>query len=90
MSATLVVRHKVNDYAAWRAVYDELEPLRGKHGCMGKRELRLPGDANDLLITHDFGSVEQSSAYAGSDELRAGMAQAGVVGAPRVEIFTTA
>ena len=33
MSATLVVRHKVNDYAAWRKVYDELEPIRARHGC---------------------------------------------------------
>lgn len=90
MSATLVVRHKVNDYAAWRAVYEELEPLRAEHGCTEKRVLHLPEDANDLLVTHEFGSSEQASAFASSDELRAGMGRAGVVGAPRVEIFTTA
>lgn len=90
MSATLVVRHKVNDYPAWRAVYEDLEPLRAKYGCADKRVLRLPDDANDLLVIHDFGSVEQASAFADSDELRAGMGRAGVVGAPRVEIFTTA
>jgi hypothetical protein len=27
MAATLVVRHKVNDHANWRSVYDRLEPL---------------------------------------------------------------
>lgn len=90
MSAALVVRDRVSDYAAWRAVYEELEPLRAKHGCTGKRVLRLPDDANDLLVTHEFGSVEQASAFAGSEELRAGMARAGVGGAQRVEIFTTA
>jgi hypothetical protein len=37
MSATLVVEHKVGDYAAWRKVYDGLEPLRAKHGCTGQR-----------------------------------------------------
>jgi hypothetical protein len=88
MSATLVVRHKVNDYAAWRSVYDELEPLRVEHGCTNQRVLRLPADANELLITHDFPSVEQASTFAQSGELRAGMARAGVDGPPTVEIFT--
>jgi hypothetical protein len=88
MSATLVVRHKVNDYAAWRKVYDELEPIRARHGCTAQRVLHLPADANDLLITHDFPSVEQASTFAQSADLRTGMARAGVEGAPSVEIFT--
>jgi len=90
MSATLVVRHKVSDYAAWRSVYDELELLRAEHGCTAQRVLRLPADANDLLITHDFPSVEQASSFAHSAELKAGMARAGVDGPPTVEIFTAA
>jgi hypothetical protein len=88
MSATLVVRHNVKDYAAWRLVYDELEPLRAVHGCTNQRVLRLSADANDLLITHEFPSVEQASTFAKSGELAAGMAQAGVEGPPSVEIFT--
>ena len=55
MSATLVVRHKVNDYAAWRPVYDELEGLRLEHGCTDKRVLVAPRTANDLLITMTSG-----------------------------------
>ncbi len=90
MSATLVVRHKVNDYNAWRSVYDSLEPLRARHGCTDQRVLRLPADANDLLITHDFPSVEEASTFAQSADLRAGMARSGVDGQPSIEIFTTA
>ena len=33
MSATLFVRHRVNDFGAWRAVYDSVEPLRRHAGC---------------------------------------------------------
>ena len=87
MSATLVVRHTVNDYATWRPVYDDLEPLRVQHGCTGKRVLSIPGDTNDLLITHDFPTVEQASAFAHDPALRDGMERAGVAGAPRIEIF---
>lgn len=53
MSATLVVRHSVADYAAWRTVYDELATLRAQHGCTDPRVFSAPGDANDLFVTHD-------------------------------------
>jgi hypothetical protein len=87
MTATLVVRHTVNNFAAWHLVYDELEPLRVEHGCTGKRVFQAPEDANDVLITHDFPSVEQAGAFAHDPALRAGMERAGVAGAPRIEIF---
>jgi len=90
MTATLVVRHKVNDYAAWRNVYDELEPLRLEYGCTGKRVLQLPEDANELLVTHDFPSVEQAANFAHDPQLKAGMARAGVAGPPQIEIFAVA
>lgn len=88
MSATLVVRHSVQDYAAWRKVYDELEPLRAQHGCIGKRVMRLPEDGNDLLITHDFPTAGQAGEFAHDPALKAGMERAGVAGPPRIEIFT--
>ena len=87
MSATLVVRHSVNDYATWRPVYDELESLRVQHGCTDKRVLVAPGNSNDIFITHDFPSVEQAEAFAHDPALREGMERAGVAGAPRIEIF---
>lgn len=90
MSATLVVRHKVADYTAWRQVYDELEPLRVQHGCTAKRVLRLPANGNDLLVTHDFPSVQQAGEFAGSAELKAGIQRAGVDGPPQIEIFDVA
>lgn len=90
MSATLVVRHKVQDYDAWRPVYDSLEPLREQHGCTGKRVLQLPDNANDVLITHDFPSLEQANSFASDPALGEGMQRAGVEGRPQIEIFTVA
>jgi hypothetical protein len=87
MGAILVVRHQVEDYAAWRVVYDELEPLRLEHGCTDKSVAHATGDAEDLFITHVFPSVEQAGAFAHDPVLGDGMARAGVTGAPRIEIF---
>ena len=90
MSAILTVRHQVSDYAAWRKVYDEVEPLRAQYGCTAQRVLRLPEDGNDLFVTHEFPGTAQASAFAGDPALREAMDRAGVQGPPRIEIFTDA
>ena len=88
MSATLAIRHQVRDYAAWRKAYDEAEPLRAQHGCIAQRVMRIPEDGNDLFVTHDFPTAEQAESFAHDPAVRETMGQAGVEGAPRVEIFT--
>ena len=88
MSATLAVRHNVRDYAAWRKVYEELEPLRTQYGCTAQRVMQLPDEGNALFITHDFPSAQQAGGFAHDPALRAGMERAGVEGAPRIEIYT--
>ncbi len=90
MSATLTVRHNVLNYAAWRKVYDGLEPLRAQHGCTAQRVMRLPDDGNALFVTHEFPTAEQAGGFAHDPALRAGMEQSGVEGAPRIEIYTDA
>ncbi len=62
MTATLVVRHKVEDYAAWRNVYDELEPLRARHGCTAKGVMQLPARS----FAHDP-ALQAGMARAGVD-----------------------
>ena len=88
MSATPAVRHNVQDYAAWRKVYDELQPLRAQYGRTAQRVMQLPDNGDDLFITHDFPTAERAGGFAHDPALRAGMDQAGVVGTPRIDIFT--
>lgn len=87
MSATLAVRHSVADYAAWKSVYDEVEPIRAKHGCTSQRVLANPADANDVFITHEFPSVDHAQAFTSDPDFGAAMQRAGVSSAPRIEIF---
>ena len=90
MSATLIVRHPVKDFDAWKSVYDEVGTLRDQHGCTYERVLRLPSDGNDVVAIHDFPTVEQAEAFAADPALKAAMERSGVAGAPRIEIFASA
>jgi quinol monooxygenase YgiN len=90
MSATLIVRHNVADFGAWRKEYDEADTIRAEHGCTGQRVLQSPSDPNDVVITHEFPSVAQAEAFVGNPDLGAAMQRAGVVGAPRIEIYQSA
>jgi len=82
----LFVRHKVNDYAAWRKVYDTFDSTRIKLGAKGHAVYRDVEDDNDVTAWHDFDSLESAKAFAGSNELKAAMKGAGVLGAPEIWI----
>ena len=88
--ATLLVRHEVEDYAAWRSAYESVDGLRKEHGCTDAEVLVDPADKQDVYILHRFPSLEQAQAFAGSDGLREAMSKAGVKSAPRVEIAVEA
>ena len=89
-TTTMIVRHRVGDYAAWRSVYDSVEDLRQQHGCFGAEVLVDPGDKQEVFVLHRFPTLEQAEAFAGSNELREGMTRAGVAGPPRIEFAVEA
>ena len=87
---TLLVRHRVEDYAGWRSVYDSLDGLRNEHGCTDAEVLVDPADKQEVFVIHRFPTLEQAQAFVDSSELREGMGRAGVTGAPRIEIAVEA
>lgn len=90
MSATLIARHQVNDYSAWRAVYDSVGDLRQHYGVTGTEVLVDPSDNQDVIVLHRFPTVAQAEAFAGSAELKEAMGRAGVAGPPRIDIAVEA
>jgi hypothetical protein len=85
-TATLIVRHHVDDYGAWRSVYDSVDGLRQEHGCTADEVLVDPGDKQEVFVLHRFPTLEQAQAFASSDELHDAMGRAGLTNAPRLEI----
>jgi len=72
MSATLIVRHPVTDYATWRATYDSaaVSALHAKHGATDLEVLRTPDDATDVVVIHRFATAAAANAFASDPELR--------------------
>ena len=91
MARTLsIVQHPVRDYAAWRSVYDEVQPLRDKHGVSAADVLQDPADPNNVTVLHWFPSTGYAEAFAADPGLKDAMARAGVTAPPRIEIVVEA
>jgi len=82
--ATMFVRHTVRDYDAWKRTYDEFASVRKEKGVTGASVHRDPEDANTIIVTHQFADMAAARAFAGSEELKSAMANAGVTGPPEI------
>jgi hypothetical protein len=80
----MFVKHKVHDYTAWRKGYDAFESTRIKLKARGHAVYRDVDDGNDVTAWHDFDNLEAAKAFANSNELKAAMKGAGVIGAPTI------
>ena len=86
--ARLFARHEVADYGVWRKAFDAFAPTQKKPGVINSAVYRTADNANDVMVIHDFHSVDKAKAFAASPELKAAMEKAGVKGAPQIWITT--
>lgn len=82
--ATVFVRHKVNDYGKWKAVYDEAKPMAKSKGAKRQRLLKNSSNANELIVLTEFDSMGAAQQFANSDELKQAMQRAGVAEEPTI------
>ena len=82
--ATMFVRHTVSNYQTWRKVYDDLASVQKAKGVTAQAVYQAADNPNDITVTHEFATVEAAQTFAKSDELKKGMQDAGVVGAPTI------
>jgi hypothetical protein len=85
--ATMVVKHKVADFTAWKSVFDEMYNTRASHGWTGHEVLRDSKDPNNVMIVNRAKTLEGCIAYGQSPELKEAMQRAGVISAPEIILF---
>jgi len=85
--ATALVQHRVNDYDAFREVYDSVAPMQAAGGVIAESVHRMVGDPDNVLVIHEFSSVETAREFFANPELRDAMVRGGVKGEPRIEFY---
>jgi heme-degrading monooxygenase HmoA len=88
--AKLLVHHKVQNYSAWRKIFDEDDERRKEYGSTGFQIFKSASDPNDLTVTIDWPSVDAAKAFATSDALKEKMKNAGVVSQPELTFLVEA
>jgi heme-degrading monooxygenase HmoA len=86
----LLVRHKVEDYARWRPIYDEHGATRKASGSAGGRVFRSADNPNEVVILLEWDDLEKARQFAQSEDLRQTMQRAGVVDQPDVYFLNEA
>ncbi|MGR3758149.1 MAG: putative quinol monooxygenase [Tranquillimonas sp.] len=85
-----VISHPVQDYARWRAVYDDFADEQKAGGVIMEQVYRDPADPDQVLVLHGFETMEAAESFLSSDELRSAMEGAGVAGPPDIRVMTSA
>jgi heme-degrading monooxygenase HmoA len=82
--AYMFVRHSVQDYEAWKSVFDSVSDLRTRSGEKSYQILRQENGSTELIALFEWDNLENARRYAGSPELREAMQRAGVSGKPEI------
>jgi uncharacterized protein (DUF1330 family) len=82
-----VVLHRVADYDAWRQVYDSVAELQKSGGVVAESVHRMVGDRDNVMVLHEFDTLDHARAFFADPELRDAMERAGVQGQPRIEFY---
>ncbi len=74
----MIVSHAVEDYAAWRKVYDDFDLYRKESGIVGHAVNQEYDDPNHVIVYHQAESLTTLRAFEGSNELKERMRDGGV------------
>jgi hypothetical protein len=80
--ATIVIRHKVKDYATWKRGYDEAGWLRKQHGITYASVHREESDPNGIIVVHQFKDMKGAKDFAKA--VPPLMGKIGVIGTPEI------
>jgi len=82
MMANMLMQHTVENFEAWKKVFDSFAGLRTSSGEISTQVFRDASDPNKVTVFNKWDSLENAQKFAHSPELRAAMGKAGVVGQP--------
>ncbi len=85
--AQILIRHRVDDFASWKAIFDGRRDKRRASGERGYRLYQVEGDPNNVVAIFEWDEMENAHAFFESSELRDAMERAGVAETPEIHFM---
>ncbi len=80
----LLVRHKIEDFAKWKRVFDAHAKAQRDAGLRAKQVLRNVDDPNELILVFDVDDLDKARRFVTAPDVTAAKNEAGVVDQPDV------
>jgi len=80
----LLIRHKVEDYAKWKPVFDDHSSARKAVGSKGGYVFRNANDGNEVVMVLEVDDLERCRQFVESEDLKEAMQQSGVSDKPDI------
>ena len=78
MRTVALARHRVDDFDAWKSVYDSSAPVQKELVVLQHHVWRSQEDPHLVAVVHTFESPAEAKAFFDAPELAEAMAKAGV------------
>jgi quinol monooxygenase YgiN len=83
----VLIRHRVNDYAAFKAVFDDFAGTRKSAGEKSFLILHHAKDPKDLVLLFEWDNQANAEKFFVSPALKSAMQRAGVAEQPKIEFL---
>jgi len=83
----IMVRHKVEDFAKWKAAFDAGSQMRAAASSVKGHIFRDAGDPSIVTVLSHFDDAEQAQAFVQSADMLKAVEASGVIGEPEVFFF---
>ncbi len=80
----MLVRHKIEDYAKWKPVYDQHAATRKTSGSKKAHLFRNAENPNEIVILFEWDDLGKARNFARSEDLIKTMQKAGVIDKPDI------
>lgn len=83
----VAIRHKVKDFAVWKAAFDGHEETRRSAGCLSAQLFQVADDPNNVILLTEWESAEKVQAFMDSSDLKEVMESSGVIETPSIYLM---
>jgi heme-degrading monooxygenase HmoA len=84
----LLMQQPVNDFAAWKEVFNSNAGLRKSYGGISSQVNQDISDPNAVTVVFKWDSLENARKFSGTFKLKAAQEKAGVEGQPSISFLT--